>query len=270
MLLSGNGEQRHHDHSPAPAAKARMGRRSVAYMRWSEEMQYRDPQTGRDENARLNRSPSKSTAREQARQSIGVRKILVRISRLTPTQCYSLWFVYPQIDDEIKIDNPPGRICAHRYVSRVRALRSGQHVNMTGSAVRITPTKYRCAMPEPDARGLKNRDSLPVKLCARARSGGKTWSLPAVNSKLEINFGNRVTSVCFGNTAWPSEAGVGNELLTVWLGSAGDVLPGNDIAGRIPVVCPSNGGNLSRAVARLSGGWGTNALDAACGMIFHR
>src|SRR5262249_40790269 len=108
-------------------------------------------------------------------------------------------FVYPQIDDEIKIDIKPEDV-------RIDTFRSsgagGQHVNMTDSAVRLTyspkdwdgpPIVVQC---QNERSQHKNRDSawkqLRAKLYEHELEKKREETRKTEDSKLDINFGSQI------------------------------------------------------------------------------
>jgi peptide chain release factor 2 len=130
---------------------------------------------------------------------IGVHR-LVRISPFDANArrhtSFASVFVYPQVDDEIKIDIKPDDI-------RIDTFRSGgaggQHVNMTDSAVRITHYPTGIVVQCQNERSQhKNRDSAMKQLRARLfehemeKKREETRKTEA--SKLEINFGSQIRS----------------------------------------------------------------------------
>jgi peptide chain release factor 2 len=130
---------------------------------------------------------------------IGVHR-LVRISPFDANArrhtSFASVFVYPQVDDEIKIDIRPDDL-------RIDTFRSsgagGQHVNMTDSAVRITHFPTGIVVQCQNERSQhKNRDTAMKQLRARLyefeveKKREETRKTEA--SKLEINFGSQIRS----------------------------------------------------------------------------
>jgi peptide chain release factor 2 len=130
---------------------------------------------------------------------IGVHR-LVRISPFDSAArrhtSFASVFVFPQIDDEIRIDIKLDDL-------RIDTFRSGgaggQHVNMTDSAVRITHFPTGIVVQCQNERSQhKNRDSAMKQLRARlyehelAKKREETRKTE--DSKLEINFGSQIRS----------------------------------------------------------------------------
>src|ERR1700749_4454642 len=128
---------------------------------------------------------------------IGVHR-LVRISPFDANArrhtSFASVFVYPQIDDEIKIDIKLDDI-------RIDTFRSGgaggQHVNMTDSAVRITHFPTGIVVQCQNERSQhKNRDSamkqLRAKLYEFELEKKREETRKTEDAKLEINFGSQV------------------------------------------------------------------------------
>jgi peptide chain release factor 2 len=130
---------------------------------------------------------------------IGVHR-LVRISPFDGNArrhtSFASVFVYPQVDDEIKIDIKPDDL-------RIDTFRSGgaggQHVNMTDSAVRIVHLPTNIVVQCQNERSQhKNRDSamkqLRAKLYEFELEKKRVEAAKTEATKLEINFGSQIRS----------------------------------------------------------------------------
>ncbi len=128
---------------------------------------------------------------------IGVHR-LVRISPFDANArrhtSFASVFVYPQLDDEIKIDI---RLEDLRIDTFRASGAGGQHVNMTDSAVRITHFPTNIVVQCQNERSQhKNRDSAMKQLRARLYEHElekkREETRKTEDSKLEINFGSQI------------------------------------------------------------------------------
>jgi peptide chain release factor 2 len=130
---------------------------------------------------------------------VGVHR-LVRISPFDANArrhtSFASVFVYPQIDDEIKIDIRPEDL----RVDTFRASGAGgQHVNRTDSAIRMTHLATGIVVQCQNERSQhKNRASamkqLRAKLYEHEMDKKRAADRKLEDSKLEINFGSQIRS----------------------------------------------------------------------------
>jgi peptide chain release factor 2 len=135
----------------------------------------------------------------QLQSEVGVHR-LVRISPFDANArrhtSFASVFVYPQIDDEIKIDIRPEDL----RVDTFRASGAGgQHVNRTDSAIRMTHLPTGLVVQCQNERSQhKNRASalkqLRAKLYEFEMDKKRAEDRKLEDSKLEINFGSQIRS----------------------------------------------------------------------------
>lgn len=174
------------------------------YLRWAERHGYQSVVTDRleGEGAGIKSVTFEISGENifgQLQSEVGVHR-LVRISPFDANArrhtSFASVFVYPQIDDEIKIDIRPEDL----RVDTFRASGAGgQHVNRTDSAIRMTHLPTGIVVQCQNERSQhKNRASalkqLRAKLYEFEMDKKRAEDRKLEDSKLEINFGSQIRS----------------------------------------------------------------------------
>ncbi len=174
------------------------------YLRWAERNKFETVITDRLEGEGAGiKSVTFEVNGENAygllQSEVGVHR-LVRISPFDANArrhtSFASVFVYPQIDDEIKIDIRPEDL----RVDTFRASGAGgQHVNRTDSAIRMTHLPTNIVVQCQNERSQhKNRASamkqLRAKLWEHEMDKKKAEERKVEDTKLEINFGSQIRS----------------------------------------------------------------------------
>jgi peptide chain release factor 2 len=174
------------------------------YLRWAERHGYQTVVTDRleGEGAGIKSVTFEVNGENifgQLQSEIGVHR-LVRISPFDANArrhtSFASVFVYPQIDDEIKIDIRPEDL----RVDTFRASGAGgQHVNRTDSAIRMTHLPTNIVVQCQNERSQhKNRASalkqLRAKLYEFEMDKKRAADRKVEDAKLEINFGSQIRS----------------------------------------------------------------------------
>jgi peptide chain release factor 2 len=174
------------------------------YLRWAERNRFETVITDRLEGEGAGiKSVTFEVNGENAygllQSEVGVHR-LVRISPFDSAArrhtSFASVFVYPQIDDEIKIDIKEGDL----RVDTFRASGAGgQHVNRTDSAIRMTHLPTNIVVQCQNERSQhKNRASamkqLRAKLYEHEMDKKRAADRKVEDAKLEINFGSQIRS----------------------------------------------------------------------------
>ena len=174
------------------------------YLRWAERHKFEAVMTDRleGEGAGIKSATVEINGENvfgQLQSEVGVHR-LVRISPFDANArrhtSFASVFVYPQIDDEIKIDIRPEDL----RVDTFRASGAGgQHVNRTDSAIRMTHLPTGIVVQCQNERSQhKNRASaikqLRAKLYEYEMEKKRAEEQKLEDTKLEINFGSQIRS----------------------------------------------------------------------------
>ncbi len=174
------------------------------YLRWAERHEFQTVLTDQQEGEGAGiKSATFEVNGENAygllQSEVGVHR-LVRISPFDANArrhtSFASVFVYPQVDDEIKIDIRPEDLRVDTFRAGGRG---GQHVNRTDSAVRMVHLPTGIVVQCQNERSQhKNRDSAMKQLRARLYEHElekkREETRKTEDSKLEINFGSQIRS----------------------------------------------------------------------------
>ncbi|MGA3235520.1 MAG: peptide chain release factor 2 [Bryobacteraceae bacterium] len=172
------------------------------YLRWAERREFNTVITDRLEGEGAGiKSVTFEVNGENAYGLLQSESGVHRLVRISPFDAnarrhtsFASVFVYPQIDDEIKIDI---RLEDLRIDTFRASGAGGQHVNMTDSAVRITHLPTNTVVQCQNERSQhKNRDTAMKQLRARLYDleleKKREETRKTEDSKLEINFGSQI------------------------------------------------------------------------------